>query len=112
MLKKLINILRFHRYFDSIRILPPSDNAKPYNHTKPSPYVRVICPNKLTVGHGSTFNDFCWISAKFGVTIGENTLIGPYTIIHSANHVIKGINIEQNGGGNLLGGERWVWRQG
>jgi acetyltransferase-like isoleucine patch superfamily enzyme len=50
------------------------------------------------MGYGSTFSEFCWISAKYGVVIGENTLIGPYTIIHSANHVIKNIDIEQNGG--------------
>ena len=31
--------------------------------------------------------------------VGENTLIGPRVLIHTANHVIKNIDIEQNANG-------------
>jgi acetyltransferase-like isoleucine patch superfamily enzyme len=50
----------------------------------------------LALGDGSTFNDRCWINARFGITIGRNCLFGPNVLIHSANHVIKHIDIEQN----------------
>ena len=48
------------------------------------------------MGKGSTYNDYAWINARYGVEIGENTLIGPYVLIHSANHIIKPFNVEQN----------------
>lgn len=53
-------------------------------------------PENLVIGKGSTLNDYSWLNARFGITIGENTLIGPFVLIHSGNHVIKNINIEQN----------------
>lgn len=50
----------------------------------------------LKIGKGSTFNDRCIINARYGIEIGENTLIGYSVVILSVNHVIKNIEIEQN----------------
>lgn len=99
---KMKNLLT--KYWQALTPFNKIDNESPtytqdsYNHTKSSPYITIKALQNLRLGFGSIFNDFCWISAKFGVVIGENTLIGPYTIIHSANHIIKNIDIEQNGG--------------
>lgn len=43
-------------------------------------------PEKLKVGKKTQINRFCLINAGGGVEIGENVLIGPYTIIYSQNH--------------------------
>lgn len=40
----------------------------------------------LTVGNNVSMNDEVWINASGGVEIGNNVLIGPKTVIHSANH--------------------------
>lgn len=70
---------------------------KPYNTIESYGMESIVLyGNKFKVGKGSAFNDRCWFNARFGITIGENTLIGPYVIIQSSNHVIKNIDIEQN----------------
>jgi acetyltransferase-like isoleucine patch superfamily enzyme len=40
----------------------------------------------LVVGKDSAWNWGCWLNAMGGIEIGSNVLIGPYCIIHSANH--------------------------
>jgi acetyltransferase-like isoleucine patch superfamily enzyme len=40
----------------------------------------------LTVGKNSFWHRGCFIDALGGVSIGSNVIIGPYTVIHSANH--------------------------
>jgi len=75
---------------------------KPYNIVTPDRF-GVHCvinyEKNFKLGRGSTYNDYCWFNARFGIVIGENTLIGPRVLIHSANHVIKNIDIEQNANG-------------
>lgn len=53
-------------------------------------------PKNFHMGKGSTYNDRCWINARYGVHIGENVLIGPYVIIQTVNHVVKAFDVEQN----------------
>jgi maltose O-acetyltransferase len=48
--------------------------------------VRIKHRENLTLGDGVCINDDAWINAVGGVTIGDNVLIGPKTVIHSANH--------------------------
>jgi len=69
---------------------------KPYNIGSIGYPVKIKCDEGFKCGKGSTYNDYFWCNAKYGVEIGENTLIGQYVTIHSANHVIKNIEIEQN----------------
>ncbi|MCD6461281.1 MAG: acyltransferase [Thermoplasmata archaeon] len=40
----------------------------------------------MCYGDNVTLNMFTWINAAGGVEIGNNVLIGPRVIIHSANH--------------------------
>ena len=55
--------------------------------------VTILYPDNLKVGHHTSFNTGCWINAAGGVTIGDNVLIGPNCIIHSANHKIDRLDI-------------------
>jgi len=48
--------------------------------------VRIKHPENLVIGDGVCINDDVWINAVGGVTIGNNVLIGPKVVIHSANH--------------------------
>jgi acetyltransferase-like isoleucine patch superfamily enzyme len=55
-------------------------------------FSRVEYRQNLFVGKGSAWNWGCWINAMGGVEIGSNVLIGPYCIIHSANHKFDDIS--------------------
>jgi len=69
---------------------------KPYNLGGFGAHCKITYTVNFKIGRGSTFNDHCWFNARYGISIGENTLLGPYVIIHTVNHVIKNIDIEQN----------------
>lgn len=68
----------------------------PYNKGTCGKNCQVKYDENFKAGKGSTWNDYFWCNARFGVTIGENTLIGPFVIIQSVNHTIKNIDIVQN----------------
>lgn len=71
--------------------------TKPYNDpVNFGKYCLIKYAHKFVIGRGSTYNDRCWFNARAGITIGENTLIGPNVLMQSSNHKIKNINIEQN----------------
>lgn len=69
---------------------------KPYNTSKHFGKAIIKYSEKFKIGKGSTYNDGCYFNARYGIEIGENTLLGPYVLIQTSNHVIKNINIEQN----------------
>jgi acetyltransferase-like isoleucine patch superfamily enzyme len=71
-------------------------NQKPYNIGHNGKGVEIKYKENLTLGKGNTFNDRCWINARFGIEIGENTLFGPNVLIHSGNHVKMPLEVEQN----------------
>ena len=48
--------------------------------------VTIEYPRGLRIGRRAGLNIGCWINARGGVTIGNNVIIGPYCVIHSANH--------------------------
>jgi len=48
--------------------------------------VRIKHRENLVMGDGVCINDDVWINAVGGVTIGNNVLIGPKVVVHSANH--------------------------
>lgn len=58
--------------------------------------VKINYQENLKRGKGTTFNDNCWLNARYGIEIGENTLFGPNVLVHSANHVLTPFNIEGN----------------
>jgi maltose O-acetyltransferase len=43
-------------------------------------------PENLKLGKRVAINDGTWINAKGGVSIGDDTIIGPGVLIHSSNH--------------------------
>jgi acetyltransferase-like isoleucine patch superfamily enzyme len=69
---------------------------KPYNTSKNFGKAIIKYPKDFKIGRGSTYNDGCYFNARFGIEIGENTLLGPNILIQTSQHVIKNINIEQN----------------
>ncbi len=42
--------------------------------------------DRIEMGDKVGFNYGCFINGYGGLTIGDGTIIGPYTMIHSANH--------------------------
>ena len=76
LLQKLKNICSPPPQFENeIRNEPSTCSRLSYNHTKSSQLITIIKPENLKLGFGSIFNDYCWVSAKFGIIIGENTFI-------------------------------------
>lgn len=53
---------------------------------------RIQQPQAITIGNNVRFNDYAWIAANEnggGITVGNNTIIGPRVMIHTGNHVYK-----------------------
>lgn len=46
--------------------------------------------NQIDIGHRVSVGEYCLIAAHGGVTIGDYTIIGPYTMINAASHIIQG----------------------
>jgi acetyltransferase-like isoleucine patch superfamily enzyme len=59
-------------------------------------FSRVGHRRNLRVGKNSGWNWGCWINAYGGITIGSNVIIGPYCVIHSANHIFADTTIPIN----------------
>ena len=57
------------------------------------PNVTIHYPENLSIGKESGINSNTWINAMGGVKIGHNVLIGPFVIIHSANHRFNKLDI-------------------
>jgi len=43
-------------------------------------------PENIIIGNNCSFNRNCWISGGGDLTIGNDVIMGPYVIIHTANH--------------------------
>lgn len=48
--------------------------------------VTIEYPRRLRIGRHVGINHGAWINARGGISIGADTIIGPYCVIHSANH--------------------------
>jgi maltose O-acetyltransferase len=42
--------------------------------------------DRIELGDGVGFNFGCYVNGLGGLVIGDRTIIGPYTMIHTANH--------------------------
>ncbi|MGH2705915.1 MAG: acyltransferase [Actinomycetota bacterium] len=42
--------------------------------------------NKIELGDRVGFNYGCYVNGYGGLTVGSDTIVGPYTMIHTANH--------------------------
>jgi len=49
--------------------------------------VTIEFPSRLKLGKHVGLNQGVWINARGGVELGANAIVGPYCVIHSANHV-------------------------
>ena len=45
--------------------------------------------DKIEIGEKVGFNFGCYVNGFGGLTIGDSTIIGPYTMIHTANHEME-----------------------
>jgi len=55
--------------------------------------VIIESPNKIEIGNNLQVNARCWISGGGNLKIGDNVLIGPHVVIHTANHNFKNKDI-------------------
>jgi len=44
--------------------------------------------DRIELGDGVGFNYGCYVNGYGGLRIGDRTIVGPYTMIHTANHEI------------------------
>lgn len=65
--------------------------------------VVIESPNNIIIGNNVQINTRCWISGGGGLEIGNNVLIGPHTVIHSANHNYKNKSVLISQQGHSLG---------
>jgi maltose O-acetyltransferase len=42
--------------------------------------------DRIELGEGVGFNYGCWVNGYGGLRIGDRTIVGPYVMIHTANH--------------------------
>lgn len=55
--------------------------------------VTIEYPERLRIGKGVGLNLGCWVDARGEVTIGDDTIMGPYCIISSTNHRFDRLDI-------------------
>lgn len=55
--------------------------------------VKILHPDCLFIGKDAGINVGCWINAAGGLFIGRDTIVGPKTIIHTANHIYDDLDI-------------------
>ena len=69
-------------------LIPPEGYIVP--ETCSIPHTCIIKKSSnLVLGKNIAFNDYVFVNAFGGVEIGDYTAIGPFTMIHSANHNYK-----------------------
>lgn len=55
--------------------------------------VTIEYPRGLSIGRQAGLNVGCWINARGGVTIGDDVIMGPYCVVHSANHRFDSLDV-------------------
>ena len=50
-------------------------------------------PENITIGNNCSFNRGCWISGGGHLQIGNDVILGPNVIIHTANHNYSDFNV-------------------
>lgn len=70
------------------------------NNFKTGIRIKIQDPSNIFVGNNVELNYGVWIASnkhkKGSIKIGNNVLIGPYSILHSGNHKFKNPNISIN----------------
>jgi maltose O-acetyltransferase len=55
--------------------------------------VLILAPENIEVGDSVRINNDCWINGGGGIVIGNDVIIGPKVMIHSANHKFDRLDI-------------------
>jgi acetyltransferase-like isoleucine patch superfamily enzyme len=55
--------------------------------------VMIEYPGGLSIGRQVGLNTGCWINARGGVALGDDVIVGPYCVIHSANHRLDRLDV-------------------
>lgn len=64
--------------------------------------VTIEFPRRLSLGAHVGINYGAWINARGGISIGADTIVGPYAVIHSANHRYEDSEVPVRSQGYLL----------
>lgn len=68
--------------------------------------------DRVTIGDRVGFNYGCYVNGYGGLTIGDRSIFGPYTMIHTANHEMDlGAPIQDQGwasGHVTIGPDCWI----
>jgi len=70
-------------------------------------FSQVLCKKNMVLGVNTFWNKGAYINAKGGLIIGSNTLIGPYVLIHTANHDFNDFS-KFNLGPVKIGSNCWI----
>lgn len=74
--------------------------------------ITLLNGDRITMGSKVGIGADCWLNGYGGIDIGDGTMLGPRTMIHSANHsVAKDARIEIQGWGIrpvLIGSDCWI----
>jgi len=64
--------------------------------------VIIEVPQNVSIGDNVHINARCWFSGGGGLTIGNNALIGPHVIIHTANHNYESLSTSMDKQGHTF----------
>lgn len=51
--------------------------------------VKVICPERIIMGHDVLIANRCWVQAAGGLTIGNRVMLGPNVQVLTSNHDVE-----------------------
>lgn len=71
----------------------PSGSLFNENTTEERIPSKIIQPWNLKIGLNSAWSDGCWFNCWGGLTIGDDVIIGPFVVIHTANHKFNRLDI-------------------
>jgi acetyltransferase-like isoleucine patch superfamily enzyme len=62
-------------------------------------HVTIEFPSRIAVGRHAGINEGCWLNGRGSISIGDDAILGPRCVIHSANHRFedRGIAIRLQG---------------
>lgn len=88
LLETLTNILPEGSYGDRVRgKILGIQIKKCGKKLKVSKNVKILNPQNLVIGNNVYLGYGSWINAKYSVEIKDNTMLGPYVVISSDNHI-------------------------
>lgn len=72
---------------------------------------KIAYTSNITIGNDVFISSYCWINAGGGLTIEDEVMLGPFTVISTGDHVFKGGSARFSGGARApvkIGHGSWV----